>query len=54
MAQVPVKVAKCNCNHEFQDKIYGKGMRVMNNAPSKNAKPNRYRCTVCKREHELK
>lgn len=35
-------IKKCTCAHEFQDKTYGKGMRVFN--PSEKGKP---RCTVC-------
>ena len=36
-------IKKCTCNHDFQDKRYGKAKRVMN----KCAKPGEYRCTVC-------
>lgn len=35
-------VFQCSCNHEFQDKTYGKGRRVFNMGKSN------YRCTVCK------
>ena len=42
MAQA-VKVIKCNCNHDYQDKVYGKGMRVHNYAE----KAETYKCTVC-------
>jgi hypothetical protein len=38
-----VEVKKCNCNHEFQDKTYGKGMRVMN----LDFKKVNATCTVC-------
>lgn len=38
-------VSKCNCEHKFQDKQYGAGMRLKNNRPGDN-KP---RCTVCGR-----
>ena len=48
------KIVKCVCNHTEQDKLYGKGNRLANHAPSKGTKPNRYRCTVCQREHEVK
>ena len=34
----------CSCKHEYQDKRYGEGKRVMN--PTKNDKYP-YRCTVC-------
>jgi hypothetical protein len=37
-------VRKCFCNHEFQDKRYGKGKRWFNKTN------NGYRCTVCGRE----
>ena len=47
------KIGHCDCSHEYQDKIYGKGMRVFNNAPSKGSNPKRYRCTVCKKDTQL-
>lgn len=39
------KVISCTCKHEYQDKKYGAGNRVMN--PYKGG----YRCTVCGRSH---
>lgn len=36
-------IIKCKCSHEFQDKTYGKSMRV--HTPS--AKDGVYFCTVC-------
>jgi len=36
-------VKACKCEHTFQDKEYGKGMRVFNETAS----PNGSRCTVC-------
>lgn len=45
----PSKVLKCNCPHEMQDRIHGRGMRLHNPC-----KENEYRCTVCgdqKRPH---
>lgn len=54
MTKKGVEIVKCSCNHEFQDKQYGKGNRVANHAPAKGAKPNRYRCTVCQKEHDVK
>lgn len=42
-----VKIIACKCQHEFQDKQYGKGMRVHNEAKSKIASSPAYRCTVC-------
>lgn len=41
------KIAKCNCNHEFQDERYGRNMRLMNQAPIKGGNMDRYKCTVC-------
>lgn len=38
-----VKVIKCKCNSEFQDKEYGKGMRLHNTSPDEK----NLRCTVC-------
>ncbi|MFH1480768.1 MAG: hypothetical protein ABIG67_05845 [Pseudomonadota bacterium] len=46
------RVMQCRCEHEYQDRVYGKGMRLFNNAPAKGAHPNRYRCTVCGQERE--
>lgn len=37
------KKGKCTCPQEFQDKIYGKGVRVHN----KTNKPSEFRCTGC-------
>lgn len=37
---------KCNCEHDFQDKEHGKGVRVHN--PCKEGKT--FRCTVCGNE----
>lgn len=36
-------IMKCDCEHEFQDKVYGKGNRVHNYRD----KDNNYICTVC-------
>ena len=36
-------IKKCTCKHEFQDKVYGKGMRVHN----KSDKDPVCYCTVC-------
>lgn len=40
---------RCNCESEFQDQLYGKGIRVFNEKISNN-KVNGYRCTVCGKE----
>lgn len=37
---------KCFCEHKYQDKKYGKKVRVFN----KTMKTNTWRCTVCDRE----
>ena len=37
------EIRKCNCNHAFQDKTYGKGMRVFN----LDFKKINGSCTVC-------
>ena len=36
-------ICKCSCESNYQDRIYGKGMRVCNQ--TKNS--DKYRCTVC-------
>lgn len=41
------EVRHCNCESEFQDKLYGKGMRlhnIMGDGP-------KCRCTVCGKEY---
>jgi hypothetical protein len=42
----------CSCEHKGQDGMHGSHMRVYNHAPGKGGSttPNRYRCSVCKRE----
>ena len=48
------KELRCVCNSEFQDKLYGKGVRVCNCCgDNKGGKVNTYRCTVCGREIKL-
>ncbi|MEW6482869.1 MAG: hypothetical protein AB1397_07765 [bacterium] len=39
-------IKQCNCENNFQDERYGKGMRVFNTA----GKGTKLRCTVCGRE----
>jgi hypothetical protein len=39
-------ILKCKCEHEFQDKRYGKGLRVHNFRVGKNT----WVCTVCLKE----
>lgn len=39
-------IKKCTCEHEYQDKTYGKGNRVFNLCEGKKT----WRCTVCGKE----
>jgi len=41
-------IKTCYCDHEYQDKVYGKGKRVMN----KKAEGKGWRCTVCGKDSE--
>lgn len=41
------EIKKCSCKHEVQDKLYGKGMRVMNPTQKKE-----WRCTACGAQHK--
>jgi hypothetical protein len=45
-----MKIAKCNCESEFQDKQYGTKMRVHN----AKQKSDVYTCTVCGTVKNLK
>jgi hypothetical protein len=38
-------IRRCDCTNAFQDKKYGKNMRVHNIS----TKHNEYRCTVCEK-----
>lgn len=42
-------IYECVCQHEYQDKLYGKGRRVWN--PLGVQGKSGIRCTVCKREN---
>jgi len=46
----------CKCSHAFQDKTYGKNVRIANYTQKKNALSTNQpvRCTVCNTMHELK
>ena len=44
-------ISSCVCEHEFQDKNYGKGMRVKNRVREVG---NKARCTVCDRVSNVK
>ena len=40
---------KCTCQHEGQDKLHGKGIRIA--TPVNKKVPKEFRCTVCSKEH---
>jgi hypothetical protein len=39
-------VRKCTCKHEYQDKVYGQGLRLHNPMAAK-GKQTGVKCTVC-------
>jgi len=39
------KIMPCKCEHEYQDKIYGKGNRVHNESEAKSITT--WGCTIC-------
>jgi|WetSurSiteA1Bulk_404760.scaffolds.fasta_scaffold00108_8 hypothetical protein len=39
----------CNCRNDYQDRTYGKGMRVKNTS----GKTDKAKCTVCGKEQTL-
>lgn len=42
------KILKCTCQNTWQDKEYGRSMRVMNKTQKGNSTDSAtYRCTVC-------
>lgn len=43
-----VVIKPCNCNHAYQDKTYGRGVRVMNYGMDKKS----WTCTVCGKEYK--
>lgn len=46
------KVIQCKCVNKGQDKLHGKGKRVMNSTNKKfSDNSHDYRCTVCKEIH---
>ena len=45
---MPIKIVRCNCKHESQDKIYGIQLRVHNQMEESI----KWRCTVCGTERE--
>jgi len=44
-------IVKCKCQHEFQDKHYGKGNRVHNVGGTKQTITGR--CTICQDEKNI-
>lgn len=42
------KELRCNCHSEFQDNLYGKGVRLFNEIGKD--RNSGYRCTVCGKE----
>ena len=42
---------KCTCQHEAQDKLHGKNVRVANPTAKGSDGKIEYRCTVCKTLH---
>ena len=43
----------CTCEHEQQDKLHGKSVRVANATQRTNENQVEVRCTVCKRIHKV-
>lgn len=46
-----MSIRKCDCKHDFQDKRYGAGQRVMNETRKGSGDKKGVRCTVCGKEH---
>ncbi len=46
----PTMVKKCDCKHEGQDELHGKGNRVHNETKKGKDSAKMYRCTVCSKE----
>lgn len=40
-------ILRCTCVNPYQDKRYGKGLRVVNPTTKGNSNSVTYRCTVC-------
>jgi len=43
----------CTCEHEFQDKKYGKNVRVANATSRQDSTFVEVRCTVCSKVHRV-
>ena len=50
---MPAIVKPCDCQHEGQNKLHGKQMRVWNQIKTAQGAKNKYRCTVCLKEKEF-
>lgn len=48
------KVQGCSCKSEYQDKVYGQGMRLMNLTAGSDESKRKARCTVCGKEQEIR
>jgi len=40
-------IRPCTCDHEYQDRLYGKGMRLHTTCKTGSPGGAAYRCTVC-------
>lgn len=49
-----VSVQKCSCKNEFQDKLYGNGMRVHNYKAKQQNKVQEVCCSVCSSVKQVK
>lgn len=43
----------CSCENEFQDKRYGKGVRIANTTAKQDGTSTEVRCTVCGKLHRV-
>jgi hypothetical protein len=46
-----IYTCKGRCTHDGQDRLHGKGRRVLNHVPGGQKKPEEFRCTVCRTVH---
>ena len=46
-------ILPCNCSHNSQDELYGKGNRVYNKCKSTSSGMDKYRCTVCGKTQDV-
>jgi hypothetical protein len=44
---------KCKCVHEYQDKMFGAGLRIANTTVKQDKDYVEVRCTVCKTVHRV-